>query len=526
MKNICKERQIIIMKNIINIINFVRAVEPRVKDDSFLLQTFEEELKLCKKYNFKSTVLLQYDAFIKTEYIELLRKYSDLIEIGIWFEIVEPLVTDCGLIWRGRYPWDWHNDVGFLIGYTPEERAILIDKAFNKFNDIFGYFPKVIGSWHIDVYSLNYIDNNYDITASCNCKDQFGTDGYSLWGGYYNGAYYPCKNNMICPGATKESQISFPVFRMLGSDPLRQYDIGIENPNISQSVVSLEPVYPDSGANEEWVKWYLKENFNGKGISFSYTQAGQENSFGWDRIGEGLKMQFELFSNKLKNNEIEIITLGEAGEWFKENFETTPPASICIDSDYSDDNCKTVWYYSKNYRTNIFFKNGTVRIRDLFIFNENFKEKYIDQKELTDKCGYYNLPVTDGYRFSRENDIAGIYVCNKSGIIKYAEDFITSTVGNNATAEIKGKIKFTMQEDKIIISSDSNDWFLEFHYSKACDVPYNDISDKELIMNFKGETDNYFNYSLITEKGLFKNCDKIRVYPENNKIIFLLKQYN
>ena len=37
------------MRNIINIINFVRSCEPREEDDSYLYPTLVEELKLCAK---------------------------------------------------------------------------------------------------------------------------------------------------------------------------------------------------------------------------------------------------------------------------------------------------------------------------------------------------------------------------------------------------------------------------------------------------------------------------------------------
>ena len=126
------------MKNIVNIINFVRACEPRSADDSFLFETTKEELKLCRQYNFPSTLLLQYDALIKDKYVSLARDYCDITEIGLWLEVVEPLCDAAGIPWRGRFPWDWHCNVGFLVGYEKEEREKLIDEAFNRFRNIFG----------------------------------------------------------------------------------------------------------------------------------------------------------------------------------------------------------------------------------------------------------------------------------------------------------------------------------------------------------------------------------------------------
>lgn len=110
------------MKNIANIVNFIRAVEPRKNDNSYLSETTRKELELCRRYGFRSTVLLHYDALMMPEYREILSVFSDITEIGIWFEVVQSLVEDCGLRWRGRFPWDWHNDVGFLVGCDTEER--------------------------------------------------------------------------------------------------------------------------------------------------------------------------------------------------------------------------------------------------------------------------------------------------------------------------------------------------------------------------------------------------------------------
>ena len=77
----------------------------------------------------------------------------DSFEIGAWWEIPQPLVEKAGMKWRGRYPWDWHADVGFSTGYTPEEREKLTDVYMSDFKKIFGYYPKSVGSWFIDAHT-------------------------------------------------------------------------------------------------------------------------------------------------------------------------------------------------------------------------------------------------------------------------------------------------------------------------------------------------------------------------------------
>ena len=106
-------------------------------------------------------------------------------------------VEKAGLKWRGRFDWDWAANVGFSPGYTPEERRKLVDVYMADFRAIFGYYPRTVGSWFIDEVTLAYMAGHYGIVASCNCKDQVGTDGYTLWGGYWNQAYYPSSGKLV-----------------------------------------------------------------------------------------------------------------------------------------------------------------------------------------------------------------------------------------------------------------------------------------------------------------------------------------
>ncbi len=516
------------MKNIVNIINFVRAVEPR--DDTVdLFSTTQNELMLCREYGFRSTVLLQYDALIDNRFVKLCKEYAMETDIGIWLEIVEPLAKAAGLEWKGRWSWDWHNDVGFSVGYEPEDRKKIVDVFFKKFKEVFGYFPKVASSWHIDAVTLEYMWKKYGISASCNCKDQFGTDGYTMWGGYYNGAYYPSKTNMFCPAQTKEKQIDVPVFRMLGSDPIHQYDLGLGDygsydPSNCQGVISLEPVYRPGGGSKDWVRWYFKENFNGKNLTFSYTQVGQENSFGWNAVKEGLKIQFELMKELVSAGKIEIQTLKESGEWFKTEFAETPPSAMCIDSDFSEKDYKTVWYCNKYYRANLLYEKGCLWIRDIYLFNENFKEKYLAEREKSPACAFYNLPVMDGFRYSSGRIRAGIYPYADGKPISSEEQFISEEVGKNALSVSAGKaIRYLIEEKQLTVSSRIPNWYMNFNFSDTAQATYSEVQEKELHMVFAGNTPDSFNYRIRLLKGRFASQKgKIRILPENTEICIAL----
>ena len=157
-------------RKIVNIINFIRGVEPR-DPELDLLEPVVNQIRILKEYGLSGTFLIQYDAMQKEEFTKLLRKeMSQKIEVGAWLEIVQPLAEKAGLPWRGRegFAWDWHGQVGFSVGYTPKERERLADVFMEDFKTTFGEYPSSVGSWLIDAHTLSYLSDTYGIAASCN----------------------------------------------------------------------------------------------------------------------------------------------------------------------------------------------------------------------------------------------------------------------------------------------------------------------------------------------------------------------
>ncbi|MCR5041429.1 MAG: hypothetical protein K6C36_04930 [Clostridia bacterium] len=510
--------------NIVNVINFVRAVEPRSQDDSYLFATTADELELCARFGFDSTLLLQYDALIRDDYVGLIRdfreKHSGLkLDVGLWLEVVQPLCEDAGLPWRGLYPWDWHSDVGFTVGYEPDERLRLIDAAMEGFRRVFGEYPSAVGSWHIDAVSLKYLEDKYKTAVSCTCKEQFGTDGYTLWGGVYSGAYYPSVNNMLCPASGKDLQIDLPVFRMLGADPVRQYDLGVSEGSRCQGVRSMEPVYGNSGADPDWVDAYFANNFNGRGLNLSYVQLGQENSFGGDSILPGLTMQFEKLRRLSDAGTVEVLTLTESGRRFRRSFPQTPPMAQCFEEKTPDGDFSSVWYQSRDYRINFYSENGVPRIRDLYLFDDGFREKYLDRRETSHNCAYFNLPVVDGYRFSDLNVRAGLYPKGVTGGVS------AESVGTDSLrVKLGGGMTVTAGPQSVRITSDA-DFTLGFVYAPGSGVPYVGTDGERLYMKVEPWEGYSYGYSVRLEKGCFRKTGNggYEIRSEDSEVVICVK---
>lgn len=515
---------------IVNIVNFIRNIEPRSEEitETVLYQTVARQAAQLARYELPATFLLQYDALINPRYKELLtRDVYPGTEVGGWWEITQPHVEAAGLKWRGRYPWDWHADVGFATGYTPEERRKLVDVYMEKFKEVFGKYPTAIGSWFIDAYTLGYMYDKYGIVASCNCKDQIGTDGYTLWGGYWNQAYYPSRINAYMPAQTEKGQIPVPVFRMLGSDPTYQYDNCVGG--TLQGVISLEPVYGDSGGSRQWVEWFFRSIFEEPCLAFGYTQAGQENSFTWGSMEKGLDIQIPLLASLSREGKIRVETLSQSGEWFRKQFPVTPPTAVTALTDYREKDRKTVWYNSRYYRTNLLWEGDRFCIRDIHMFDQRLESDYYRKAGTTNQCVYTTLPVVDGCMWSTQEKLAGLRPMFRQADGKWAEARGgTPVVSEKGKDKLLvewpmtdgGKLTLLLSEKKMEITGPGKgtDWMLELTAAPGAQLPFTAFGTNEATATQQG-----FTYAFGCEKGTIatdgSSAGSVFVlHPANGKI--------
>ncbi len=519
----------------VNIVNFIRLLEPRdssITEDR-LYQTVVNQVNLLKKHRLRATFLLQYDALMDKRYQQLLKSLPrDSFEIGAWCEIPQPLVEKAGLKWRGKYPWDWRANIGFSTGYDPAEREKLADVYMAGFKSVLGYYPKSVGSWFIDAHTLGYLYRKYGIVASCNCKDQYGTDGYTLWGGYWNQAYYPSRINSYMPAQHEAEQIPVPIFRMLGSDPVRQYDDQLGKAR--QGVITLEPVYPRAGGDSVWIDWYFRELVNGPAVAFGYTQAGQENSFTWEAMARGLELQFPLIEKLRDEGRIWLPTLAESGTWFRKQFKVTPATAVTVTEDLPGSDKQTVWFDSRFYRANLLWSDSTLKFRDIHLFDERFPSVYEDRKADSDECRFFTLPLVDGFLWSTPGKRAGlelrISVNGKNRLLKGGRAvFDDSRPGllhiSWPLTDTGGSIDITMDEKKISIRLKTDhpvDWFLELNKASTLPLPFTAIQPRQIEAAFQGT-----GYSVGLLSGRFSAGSYgsvFRVQPENGSVVLDLAE--
>ena len=406
-------------RKVLNVVNFVRALDPRMAKTEYV-RALDEEVKLNRKYGFPNTVLLQYDALVDAEMLAVARKSDPAkTEFGFWFEMSRPFNEAAGLKWQPTekhkgWDWDWFINPGFLMAYDHDGRRRLIDAAFAKFRETFGHYPKSVGSWLLDAWSMDYMVEKYGVDGFCICREQDNTDAYGLRGGYSNGAYYPSKRNMLSAAVDMKNAVRAPVFKMLTPDPIYNYG----NPRglyadfpYRNGCPTLEPVW-NTGFEPRIIDWFFRVYIEPKGlINLSYMQAGQENSFGWKSISKGWPLQCAKIAAEAAAGRIVVETMGETARRFKADHPANCPQTQVALEDWNGGRRKSVWYNSRFYRANLILDKGRLVFRDIHKMADDFEEPFLDKVCTGWQALYFTPPVVDQWLF-RSKEASGTMAFN------------------------------------------------------------------------------------------------------------------
>lgn len=402
----------------INVINFIRAIEPRFKTD--LLEPVRHQMEINKRHGLPATWLLQFDALVSGPFVAYLRDHmAKDHEIGFWFEMNQMHCEAAGVKWRGRpgYEWDHYPTVAFTIGYTHEERIRLADTAMREFKKVWGHYSKSVASWNLDSFTLAHLTETYGMDAYAVCRDQIATDGFTIWGAPIAG-YYPSKKNCWSPAVDIQNQIKTPIYRMLGQDPVYYYDKNWKMPDgrTHGEPDTMEPVWP-SGRSPEFVRHFLKMIAESPTGQFAYAQLGQENSFPWNEQVAGYEPQMKALAALRAKGTVHVETMGETGRRFKKAFAKTPgQAQVMLDDPFGNAvPARTVWYQNHRYRANLHFRDKTPYLRDLIVYDDSFAQPYLDQPTTTNDVEQRMLAAVDGYHWSEkpgstDTRPAGVYL--------------------------------------------------------------------------------------------------------------------
>jgi hypothetical protein len=114
---------------------------------------------------------------------------------------------------------------------------------------------------------------------------------------------------------------------------------------------------------------------------------------------------------------------------------------------------------------------GVVRLRDAYIFDENYREHYLDIRCDTHECEFRNLPVMDGVIYSNvaADILAGVYFTLNGEKIEWDDMHyreLSESVAEVMLISADGCARVLLSEDGIEISTDIDGFALTPEYDR------------------------------------------------------------
>lgn len=503
---------------IVNIYNCIRMshVEPsRFISDDF--ETLKKQLILVKQYGFPGTYALKYDALMESRYQVLLREYLDENdEISAWWEITAPLCRAAGVRFRGGKTageYDDRVDSAYSVGYDPAERKRLVDAYMVDFHNVFGRYPQTMGSWVLDSVTLQYAAERYGVVGGAICRDQMGVDGFTLWGGYPNGMYYPSRKNEFIPGQSPAEQLPVPMFRLLGPDPIYNFEADVR-PGL-QGVYTLEPSWL-TGRDPRFISWLFASLTEEDTLGIGYAHVGQENNFLWENIQPGFEPQLRHVQTLCRLGKLRVETMAQSARWFRQQYSLTPALTFQASSDWDGlRNLSAQWYASANYRIGFLGEAGHLRIRDLFLYRQDYPSRYLEGSMKGTKSVFDAPPVLFPQIWGGVEDRPYIRLIKEEAEPRGRVVYRTLEE-DRACAELLDETgnclaRFTMTPEKLLLTGQ---FTLRFDRLPVL----TGIRGREVQMEHQG-----FAYGFRVDRGQVKQTEAgLEIAPEAGEIVLIL----
>lgn len=337
------------------------------------LKSLKSEYEEIEKRGLSATWLLTYDAISDKSIIDLFSSMDKKQEFGIFLEVTENFCSDSQVSYNKTDGWQRATSV-FLSGYSQDDRKKLIDKVFYTFKQKFGYFPKSVGGWWVDSFSLSYMKEKYGITGVLGMSDQYDLDGYQLWGTTWSVPFYPTKLNAAVPAGNISSKLDVVTFRWAERDPLNGY---LAPGNKAASLYSVQD-YPSINESDEYLMklidlYAFQKDYN----QYGHLTIGLEGDYSEDVYQSIYSKRMDLV-RKFSDEGVNIVTMNEFSKFYRKAFPGLSPIQIIEAKDLLGINKHSFWIQTNSYRIGLVYnyENQKLKVLDFRIYQDNFQEPY------------------------------------------------------------------------------------------------------------------------------------------------------
>lgn len=371
--------------NQVTVINQVRGSECC---DAGSLEATRNQLAIINQLNLPASFVIRPDALQDESWQTLWQDpstKSSKIEWGLLLEITPELADKAGVHYLGAVE-TWHQaQHAFLLGYSPKERKLLADAAMSGFYHQFGHYPKLVAAWMLDSSTANYLQQQYGVSHIEITREQWGTDSYTLSGGWPHYPYLASRNWLLQPANSTSSGRGIIVLRQTVTDPLWNYGDRFSR------FTSQPNDFTRDGKTFKYFSNLLEQSFSQPGNQRGWAVLGLENSMA--------ASYQQLFANQL-NWLAEEAAAGRAEAILASQVQ---PSNSAVNLSFGTDlvsgsDEQVAWISSSRYRVRLRWNQKKLWLDDLRIYDGNVLDPYFELPARSK--GFWIVPfLLDGSRF-------------------------------------------------------------------------------------------------------------------------------
>lgn len=335
--------------------------EEDISRDSLLtesLDIFKTQQEIAHKNGIKTTIQMTYASLFNEEAVSLAKehheKYGDEISLTL-------LGLPCQEF-RDKY-----KTKDFCIWmFSMEDKKEIVTDVFEKFYEIFGFYPESTGSYYIDAELNNFIKEKYPSVkcAVATCWEEgpkayhtCNNSWYTLFDGGPWAPWIPSKQNIHAPAANEAEDSGIVAIPHLSRDLIACYDgngsnFGTHPQNVLRGMIYRDGEYPYLyNLIDQYRK--LADYNNGYAYNMMFVGPGWMNKMGrWEAPYELLLKSYEdgmAYYGKLKKEgKLKDLTMSEFADYYREKKTyTEPECALWKDILYGSD--KQVFWYTDPY---------------------------------------------------------------------------------------------------------------------------------------------------------------------------------
>lgn len=336
------------------------------------LDIFKLQQHIAHEHGFKTTIQMTYASLFNEEAITLAKKHHEEFgdEIGLTLlglpckEFREKYKTKDFCIWM----------------FSMEDKKAIVRDVFEKFHDIFGFYPESTGSYYMDADLINYIKSQYPMVkcAVATCWEEgpkayrtTNNSWYTLFDGGPWNPWIPSKSNTHAPALSEEDDSGIVAIPHLSRDLLACFDgngsnFGTHPQNVLRGMIYKDGQYPYLYNLIDQYRSLQKYN-NGYAYNMMFVGPGWMNKMGrWEAPYELLVQSYKdgmAYYAKLRDQGLlEAVTMAEFADWFRANKSyAEPECALWKDILYGSEK-QLFWYCDPYMRTCLDMNQGGAMI--------------------------------------------------------------------------------------------------------------------------------------------------------------------